>query len=115
MTQKKRQLKGWDTVKLAEARRPKPKTPEEIRARLQLEAVDAIEILRRISQNTDDPKSSIAASEYLIEIAGYGPPAKAKIGDLLSGGGVGGEAIPSVEDDVRKMGAAFAQMPATEE
>jgi hypothetical protein len=96
------------------AEKAAPLKPEDFRARQQVSAIIAMDVLEWHARNLADAKSSIAASEYLMEIAGYGPPAKAKAGELPSGFGAG-EAIPSVEDDVRKMGAAFAQMPAAEE
>jgi hypothetical protein len=86
--------------------------PEEFRARLQLEALDALDIMRYHAQNLSDPKNSITACQDLLDRAGYVPPAKGKAGDLPMGVG---DLVPSVEEDVRKLGSAFARMTTQEE
>jgi hypothetical protein len=83
--------------------------PEDIRARLQLAAVKALDTLEWHMSNLGDAKSSEAACTEILDRAGYVVPGKGKGDPLAFVPGVSEEPpIPQIEDEVRRMSDAFA-------
>ena len=94
---------------------PEVLKPDDVRARLQLLAVVALDTLEWHARNMRDPRSSIAASDELLDRAGYVAPAKGKADAIPMGGSGGGEVLPSIEDDVQKMSEGFQCITQSEE
>ena len=85
--------------------------PEDIRARLQLGASKALDLLEWHAMNLGDAKASEDACRELLDRAGYVAPAKGKGDAALPYGGGGGSALPPIEDDIKGLSSAFAEMP----
>lgn len=85
--------------------------PDDIRARLQLGASRALDILDWHAMNLAESKASEDACRELLDRAGYVAPAKAK-GDVLMSAGGGGSALPPIEDDIRGLSEEFSKLPA---
>ena len=94
----------------AESAQPEALKPEDIRARIQLESVAALDILAWHARNLGDPKTSVDACRELLDRAGYVAPAKGKA-DGVSVGGSGGAALPPIEQDTKEIADAFSSMP----
>lgn len=73
--------------------------PEDIRAKLLVEATRAIDALQWHVCNLSDPKSSIAASAELLNRAGFVAP-KGQAVDAIQTV-EGGESLPPIEDEVK--------------
>ena len=84
--------------------------PEDIRARLQLGASKALDLLEWHAMNLGDAKASEDACRELLDRAGYVAPAKGKGEAPLPYTG-GGSALPPIEDDIKGLSSAFAEMP----
>lgn len=95
-----------------EYQKAEPMKPEDFRAKVQLVAVEALEIMQWHAQNLGDPKSSIAASQDLMDRAGYVAPARAKAETPPASGEVGTPLAP-VEDQVRELSEDFAGINAS--
>src|SRR5208283_2010934 len=91
--------------------KPEPLKPDEIRARLQLQAVIALDVMEWHARNLADPKSSEDACRELLDRAGYVAPAKTKGDGLFSPGAGGGSLLPPVEEDTKALADAFSAMP----
>ena len=75
--------------------------PEDIRAKLLVEATRAIDALQWHVCNLSDPKSSIAASAELLNRAGFVAPKGKDAGALDILPVEGGESLPPIEEDVK--------------
>ena len=84
--------------------------PEDIRARLQLGASKALDVLEWHAMNLGDAKASEDACREILDRAGYVAPAKGK-GDAALPYTGGGAALPPIEDDIKGLSDEFATMP----
>jgi hypothetical protein len=87
--------------------------PEDFRARLQIEASKALDIVAWHAANLANEKASQAACNEILDRAGFVAPAKGKsdVGAPPANGG--GELLAPVEDDVKGMSEAFEQLKIT--
>jgi len=89
---------------------PEPLKPDDIRARLQLQTVTALDILDWHARNLGDPKSSIDACKQLLDRAGYVAPTRSSGEGVFTPAG-GGSVLPPIEEDTKAMAEAFSGMP----
>jgi len=87
-----------------------PLKPEDIRARLQLMSIKALDALEWQIANLGDAKSSIAACQDVLDRAGYLAPVKPKSADFAIDGQPPGEILPPIEDEVRGMSEDFQKL-----
>jgi hypothetical protein len=91
-----------------EYQKPEPQSPETLRAKMQLAAAEAMDILEWHAKNIADPKMSQEACRDILDRAGFGKP---KVGEAPPAGSIEpGVSVPPIEDHVRSLSDAFAEI-----